>query len=66
MLGTALTTTGRGEFEDEGTCCACAVININITERKVMADDGREESLGTDDDSDQTGADGSLNNTVRA
>ncbi|CAI5637516.1 sorting nexin-4 isoform X1 [Oreochromis niloticus] len=29
-----------------------------------MADDGREESLGTDDDSDQTGADGSLNNTM--
>lgn len=32
--------------------------------RRRMADDGKEESVATDDDS-ETGADGSLSNTVK-
>lgn len=31
----------------------------------MMAQDGREELLGTDDDSENTAADGSLNNAVK-
>lgn len=47
--------------------CACALAHQQHQEKKRMAEDGKDESVATDDDSDRTGADGShsLNYAVK-